>query len=109
MPPGARGTLAASSCARFDFVGTLGTRLQPVAKQLVAALLPLTTHKRHRVRVATVRALGPLMHQVRGDARQPRARAWPPSAAYAGLAPCAPGCTQAAPAPTPLAHRARTR
>ena len=30
----------------------LGLRLQPAAKQLVATLLPLTTHKRHRVRVA---------------------------------------------------------
>jgi hypothetical protein len=39
-------------------------RLQPVSKQLVAGLLPLTTHKRYRVRVAALRALGPLMHQV---------------------------------------------
>ena len=40
-------------------------RLQPVAKQLVAAVLPLTTHKRHRVRIAALQALGPLVHQVR--------------------------------------------
>jgi hypothetical protein len=39
-------------------------RLQPAAKQLAAALLPLTTHKRHRVRIAALQALGPLMHQV---------------------------------------------
>ncbi|GFR41385.1 hypothetical protein Agub_g2068, partial [Astrephomene gubernaculifera] len=41
----------------------LGMRLQPVAKQLVAALLPLTTAKRHRVRVAALQALRPTMHQ----------------------------------------------
>ncbi|KAG2499196.1 hypothetical protein HYH03_002777 [Edaphochlamys debaryana] len=41
----------------------LGLRLQPVAKQLVAALLPLTTAKRHRVRVAALQALRPTMHQ----------------------------------------------
>lgn len=45
-------------------------RLQPVAKQLAAALLPLTTHTRHRVRVAALRALGPLMHQVRAQQQQ---------------------------------------
>jgi len=39
-------------------------RLQPIAKQLAAALLPLTTHKRHGVRIAALRALRPLMHQV---------------------------------------------
>ncbi|KAG2440366.1 hypothetical protein HXX76_004471 [Chlamydomonas incerta] len=41
----------------------LGLRLQPVAKQLVAALLPLTTAKRHRVRLAALGALRPTMHQ----------------------------------------------
>ena len=34
-------------------------RLQPAAKQLVAVVLPLTTHKRHRVRIAALQALGP--------------------------------------------------
>jgi hypothetical protein len=47
------------------FPAALGLRLQPVAKQLVAALLPLTTAKRHRVRVAALQALRPSMHQVR--------------------------------------------
>ena len=36
---------------------TLGRRLQPLSKQLVAWIAPLTTHRRHRVRVAAVRAL----------------------------------------------------
>ncbi|MEW5306836.1 MAG: hypothetical protein WDW36_009274 [Sanguina aurantia] len=40
----------------------LGLRLQPVAKELVAAVLPLTTHKRHRLRVAALRCLRPIMH-----------------------------------------------
>ncbi len=43
----------------------LGLRLQPVSKQLVAALLPLTTAKRHRVRIAALQALRPTLHQVR--------------------------------------------
>lgn len=47
----------------------LGLRLQPVAKQLVACLLPLTTAKRHRVRVAALQALRVTMHQVRGCLR----------------------------------------
>ena len=41
----------------------LGLRLQPAAKDLVATVLPLATHKRHRVRVAAVRAVGAVMHQ----------------------------------------------
>ncbi|GLI68794.1 hypothetical protein VaNZ11_013291 [Volvox africanus] len=41
----------------------LGLRLQPVAKQLVAVVLPLTTAKRHRVRIAALQALRPTMHQ----------------------------------------------
>ncbi|KXZ56414.1 hypothetical protein GPECTOR_1g369 [Gonium pectorale] len=41
----------------------LGIRLQPIAKQLVAAVLPLTTAKRHRVRIAALQALRPTMHQ----------------------------------------------
>ncbi|PNH12703.1 HEAT repeat-containing protein 2, partial [Tetrabaena socialis] len=41
----------------------LGPRLHPIAKQLVASLLPLTTAKRHRVRVAALQALRPTMHQ----------------------------------------------
>ena len=41
----------------------LGMRLQPAAKDLVASVLPLTTHKRHRVRVAAIRAVGAIMHQ----------------------------------------------
>ncbi|GIL43408.1 hypothetical protein Vafri_1181 [Volvox africanus] len=41
----------------------LGLRLQPVAKQLIASVLPLTTAKRHRVRIAALRALRPTMHQ----------------------------------------------
>lgn len=62
-------------------------RLQPMAKQLVAALLPLTTHKRHRVRVAALQALGPLMHQVRSGWRVLR-RA-PPEAAWHAVRPAA--------------------
>lgn len=45
---------------------SLGMRLHSLSKQLVAALLPLSTHKRHRVRIAALHALGPLMHQVCG-------------------------------------------
>ena len=41
----------------------LGLRLQPAAKERVAALLPLCADKRHRVRVAAVRAVGVTMHQ----------------------------------------------
>ncbi|EFJ44828.1 hypothetical protein VOLCADRAFT_106220 [Volvox carteri f. nagariensis] len=46
-----------------DMNDVLGLRLQPVARQLVAAVLPLTTAKRHRVRVAALQALRPTMHQ----------------------------------------------
>lgn len=35
----------------------MGRRLQPVSKGLVATLLPLTTHRRHRVRIAAVEAV----------------------------------------------------
>lgn len=43
---------------------TLGLRLQSVAKNLVAEALPLTTHKRHRVRIAALQAVRATMHQV---------------------------------------------
>jgi hypothetical protein len=46
-------------------------RLHQVSKLLVAALLPLTTHKRHRVRIAAMRALTPIMHQVKGTPHSP--------------------------------------
>lgn len=39
-------------------------RLGATSKELVAALLPLTTHKRYRVRVAAVEAIRDVMHQV---------------------------------------------
>lgn len=39
-------------------------RLHGVSKEVVAALLPLTTHKRHRVRIAAIQALKVVMHQV---------------------------------------------
>jgi hypothetical protein len=42
---------------------SLGLRLQPAAKELVACMLPLTTHKRHRVRVAAIGAVGATMFQ----------------------------------------------
>ena len=42
----------------------LGMRLMSVSKQLVAALLPLTTHKRHTVRIAALQAIRGIMHQV---------------------------------------------
>lgn len=42
----------------------LGMRLAPHVKPLIAALLPLTTHKRHRVRVAAVKAVSRVTHQV---------------------------------------------
>lgn len=63
---------------------SLGMRLQPMAKRLAAALLPLTTHKRHRVRVAALRALGPLVHQARALAGACRCAAPPhlPSASW---------------------------
>lgn len=48
-----------------ELVAALGLRLQPVAKQMVATLLPLATAKRHRVRVAAVQAVRAAMHQVR--------------------------------------------
>ena len=37
--------------------------MQPAAKDLVACVLPLTTHKRHRVRAAAVKAVGATMFQ----------------------------------------------
>ncbi len=40
------------------------TAASPLAKQLVAAALQLTTAKRHRVRVAAVEAVCVTMHQV---------------------------------------------
>lgn len=43
---------------------TLGLRLGATSKELVAALLPLTTHKRYRVRIAAVEAIRDVMHQV---------------------------------------------
>ncbi|GBF95342.1 hypothetical protein Rsub_07770 [Raphidocelis subcapitata] len=52
------------ACACVEaLAASLGVRLHPVSKQLAAALLPLTTHKRHRVRIAVLRALGPLLFQ----------------------------------------------
>jgi hypothetical protein len=42
----------------------LGMRLMSLSKQLVAALLPLTTHKRHTVRIAALQAIRGIMHQV---------------------------------------------
>jgi hypothetical protein len=51
------------SCAALWMAESLGLRLQPVAKELIAALLPLTTHKRHRVRAAALQAVGRTMHQ----------------------------------------------
>lgn len=44
-----------------DLVAALGHRLQPLSKQLVAAVAPLATHRRAAVRVAAVRALRVLM------------------------------------------------
>jgi hypothetical protein len=43
----------------------LGLRLGATSKELVAALLPLTTHKRYRVRIAAIEAIRDVMHQVR--------------------------------------------
>lgn len=40
---------------------TLGRRLQPTAKEVTAAVLPLTTHRRKAVRCAAVRAVRDLM------------------------------------------------
>jgi hypothetical protein len=56
-PPAA----AAAAAAAADI---LGQRLQPVSKQLVADVLPLTTHTRFRVRVVALQTLTPLMHLV---------------------------------------------
>jgi len=39
-------------------------RLHSVSKQFVAQLLPLTTHKRHTVRIAALQAIRVIMHQV---------------------------------------------
>eukprot|EP00878_Enallax_costatus_P028908 GHUV01031271.1.p3 GENE.GHUV01031271.1~~GHUV01031271.1.p3 ORF type:complete len:128 (+),score=36.39 GHUV01031271.1:792-1175(+) len=47
-----------------QLAGILGLRLSPLAKDIVAALLPLTTHKRHRVRIAAIEAIRDVMHQV---------------------------------------------
>lgn len=44
--------------------GALGYRLGATSKELVAALLPLTTHKRYRVRIAAIQAIRDVMHQV---------------------------------------------
>lgn len=44
--------------------GTLQRRLGPTSKELVAALLPLTTHKRHRVRIAAIEAIRDVVQQV---------------------------------------------
>lgn len=46
--------------------GNLGLRLGATSKELVAALLPLTTHKRYRVRIAAIQAIRDVMHQVGG-------------------------------------------
>lgn len=44
--------------------GALGLRLGATSKELVAALLPLTTHQRYRVRVAAIEAIRDVVHQV---------------------------------------------
>jgi hypothetical protein len=44
--------------------GVLGRRLGSTSKELVAVLLPLTTHKSHRVRVAAIGAVRDVVHQV---------------------------------------------
>jgi hypothetical protein len=41
-------------------------RLSTISKDIVAALLPLTTHKRHRTRIAAIEAVRDVMHLVRG-------------------------------------------
>jgi hypothetical protein len=52
-------------CITAMTADALGLRLQPVSKQLVAATLPLTTAKRHKLRIAAVQAVRAIMHQVR--------------------------------------------
>jgi hypothetical protein len=39
-------------------------RLSTISKDIVAALLPLTTHKRHKTRIAAVEAVRDVMHLV---------------------------------------------
>jgi hypothetical protein len=41
-------------------------RLSTISKDIVAALLPLTTHKRYRTRIAAIEAVKDVMHLVRG-------------------------------------------
>jgi hypothetical protein len=51
------------ACACLEALTThLGRRLQPVSKKLAWTFTPNLTHKRARVRVATLRALRGLMH-----------------------------------------------
>lgn len=50
---------------RYAGAGALGHRLGSTSKELVAALLPLTTHKRYRVRIAALGAIRDVVHQVR--------------------------------------------
>lgn len=45
-----------------DLAGVLGLRLGALAKELIASLLPLTTHRRFKVRVAAVEAVQVVMH-----------------------------------------------
>ncbi|WIA41829.1 hypothetical protein OEZ86_009159 [Tetradesmus obliquus] len=45
-----------------QLAGCLGMRLSTISKDIVAALLPLTTHKRHRTRIAAIEALRDVMH-----------------------------------------------
>jgi hypothetical protein len=47
--------------------GCLGMRLSTISKDIVAALLPLTTHKRHKTRIAAVEAVRDVMHLVRSS------------------------------------------
>lgn len=42
-------------------------RLSTISKDIVAALLPLTTHKRHRTRITAIEALTVVMHLVRSS------------------------------------------
>lgn len=57
-------TNGTSSIDCVHHAAALGMRLMGASKQLIAALLPLTTHKRHRVRVAAIQAINRVTHQV---------------------------------------------
>jgi hypothetical protein len=54
--------VATCSCACMQHLAHLRRRrLQPVSKELTAAVLPLTTHRRRAVRCAAIRAVRELM------------------------------------------------